>query len=150
MGETIAVVGSRKGVEGMPYVVEQFCFDLYATQPDSVVVSGGADGVDAAAENTWLKLGGTVVSFRPRAMHKPGQYESWAITQLTMGPNPSVVVLSVPTFADITSALMYRNMLIVDLADRVVAFHANYSPGTAHAKSYANDRGKPVYDMVRS
>jgi predicted Rossmann fold nucleotide-binding protein DprA/Smf involved in DNA uptake len=145
--ERIAVVGSRKGVR--LDIVQTFMVTLAMQQPDSVVISGGADGVDSTAEEEWVRHGGTVVSYRPRAMHKPNEIESWAITKLTMGPNPSVEILSLPTFADIASALFYRNTLIVDDADRVVAFHAHHSPGTAHTKAYAKDRGVPVYDMVK-
>ena len=146
MSERIGVVGSREGVEKAN--VEQFLDALLSEEPGSVVVSGGAKGVDTWAETGWLQRGGSVVSYRPRAMHKPNEIESWAITKLTMGWMPSVEILSVPTFADITSALFYRNCLIVDDVERLVAFHAFASAGTAHAKAYATDRGVPVYDML--
>jgi predicted Rossmann fold nucleotide-binding protein DprA/Smf involved in DNA uptake len=141
--ETIAVIGSRNGVDRPS--VESFLADLWDEQPETVLISGGARGVDTYAEKFWIGAGGEAVSLRPVQV-TPG---SWGINELRFGQNPGSIRHTHPTWADVESALLYRNMLIVDRADRVVAFHANWSPGTAFSKAYARDRGKPIYDMIR-
>jgi len=141
----VAIVGSRRGVPAG--VVGEFVKLLAQEEPDAIVVSGGAMGVDTCAEQTFLNLGREVISYR--AARKPGKgEESWLAEEWKLGTASPLITPLEPTFADRTSALFYRNMLIVDLADKVVSFHAAGSPGTAFTKGYAKDRGKPVYEML--
>ena len=139
------MVGSRKGVERN--VVEAFIHSLAREQPDTIVVSGGAVGVDTFAERRWLALGGAVVSYR---IHKITP-ESWGIEEWQIGGREvqQIVKHDIPTFANPESALFFRSTMIVDGADRVVAFtNPRFSPGTRFTKAYAKDRGVPVYEMV--
>lgn len=141
--ERIAVVGSRKGVD--LDLVREFVQTLFRENPRATVISGGAVGVDTTAEQAWLDLGGKVISFRT---YKPSQ-DSWAVEEWHLGPEPSVVRHTVPTFADPKSALFFRNTMIVDAADVVVSFtNPAYSPGTRFSKAYGRDRGLQVFEMV--
>lgn len=142
--ERVAVVGSRQGADLEQ--VERFVRALYLRQPSSLLISGGATGVDKTAEQTWQSLGGRVQSFRPKRLES-GSYgvEVWNLG----GPEPSVGVLSEPhpTFADYRSAALYRNMLIAEKADRVVAFYRrNRSAGAAHTLDAARSERKPFYE----
>jgi hypothetical protein len=144
--EKIAIVGSRKGVPRE--VVEQFLRMLKRDQPDAVVISGGASGVDRWAELWWHRQGGTVVSYRVKKNREHNGYDSYGVEVWT--GNSEYTGLSdatTLTFADRRSALLFRNTMIVDKADRVVSFHHAHSPGTAFAKAYAKDRRVPVYEM---
>lgn len=142
--ERIAVVGSRKGVD--LDLVREFVQTLFRENPSATVISGGAVGVDTTAEQEWLRLGGTVISFRT---YKPSQ-DSWAVEAWYLGnAAPQVIQHVVPTFADPKSALFYRNTMIVDAADVVVSFtNPAYSPGTRFSKAYGRDRGLQVFEMV--
>lgn len=114
---------------------------LWARQPDTIIVSGGAQGVDSTAEQKWIELGGTVISFRPREREDG----SFVIDRYRFGVKPAVVDTTTegdPSMADFKSAAYYRNLLIVENALRVVAFHHQASPGTSHTISVARD----VYD----
>ena len=144
MSERIAIVGSRQGADLEQ--VERFVRALYLRQPSSLLISGGAAGVDKLAEQTWLSLGGRVQSYRPKQL-ETGRYgvEVWNLGDM----QPSVGVLSEPhpTFADYRSACLYRNMLIAEKADRVVAFYRrNRSAGAAHTIDAARSERKPFYE----
>jgi DNA recombination-mediator protein A len=145
----VAIVGSREGVDET--LVRGFVRRLAAAEPGSVVISGGADGVDTWAEREALQAGLWVVSYRPQKT--PGMNPlvegSWCVQKLTISPSgvgTTVEYMTDPTWADKKSALFYRNTLIVDDAEVVVAFHANDSPGTRDSKAYAEARQVPVYD----
>lgn len=119
MPEKVAVVGPRKGAD--LEAVDGFVQSLYARQPDTILVSGGADGVDTRAEKGWLVLGGTVWSYRIRKK----RYDCFAIEKWEIGRGGSRLfeLISEPTWMDSVSALFYRSMLVAEIADRVVAFH---------------------------
>ena len=133
--ERIAIVGSRQGADLEQ--VERFVRALYLRQPSSLLVSGGAAGVDKHAEQTWLGLGGRVQSFRPKRNYA-GSYavEVWNLG----GDEPSVGVLGEPhpTWADYRSAALYRDSLIAEKSDRIVAF---YRRGRSHGTTVTMDFG---------
>lgn len=140
----MAIVGSRKGADlgAVVRLVEA----LREAQPDTVVVSGGAEGVDQMAESTWFRLGGRVRSYRPAPWGKYFGVEVW-----NYGPGAPASVLPVSEqrvqFADFRSAALYRNWLIAEDCDRLVAFYrAGGSPGTAHTEAMA--RGVDVHVFV--
>lgn len=137
MPEIVAVVGSRHHPDlGR---VSSLVQALWARQPDTIVVSGGAQGVDSAAEQTWIELGGTVISFRPRERADL----SFVIDRYRFGSKPSVTdtfeIEGEPSFADFASAAFFRNLMILEHAHRVVAFLHRNSPGTRHTIGAARD-----------
>lgn len=140
--ERIGIVGSRKGVDlGL---VRAFVATLHAEQSDTIVVSGGADGVDTTAEQAWLALGGAVQSFRTFKVTR----DSWGVKEWRLGIEPAVIDHVIPTFADPKSALFFRNTMIVEASDRLVSFtNRRYSPGTKFTK-YVAEGVIPVYEMV--
>ena len=109
----IAIVGSRNWPQ--LELVERYVQGL---DDGTVVVSGGARGVDLVAEMTARRSGLIQVVVHP----------AWARDDGTTD----------------RSAGHRRNELIVDLADEVVAFWDGISRGTAGAVSYARATGKPV------
>jgi hypothetical protein len=142
--EKVAVVGSREGAD--LEAVTEFVRDLYAKYPDTVIVSGGAKGVDTAAEQTWLALGGRVISFRVHQFDLDHYgAEVWELG----GANPRVYTLvNEPTWADYVSALFYRDLLIAEACDRLVLFH---KPGWRGGGGFTADSaklayGKPTYE----
>lgn len=105
----VAIVGSRGYRDPMAVV-------LYVRKlpADTVVVSGGAGGVDSWAEETALAHGLTTQIFRAQ----------WSLYGRRAG--------------------MLRNQSIVDEADRLVAFWDGASRGTADSIARARARGIPV------
>lgn len=143
MSEAVAIVGSRHGAD--LEAVKGFVHALYAKQPDTLLVSGGADGVDRTAEQLWLELGGRVKSFRVReqAIDKFA-IECWDLG----GEQPRVYVMAdEPTFIDRTSALFGRDSTIVEHSDRVVAFfRRGRSGGTQLTVDFGVGAGRHVYE----
>jgi hypothetical protein len=147
LSERIAVVGNREGAD-MQQVVEFMCA-LHAQQPDSIVISGGAAGVDQMAESTWFRLGGRIRSYRPATYLDGFGIEEWNYgggSQSVTPPEEHRVQLA--TYAQ---ACIYRDWVIAGDCDRLVAFYRSgntYFTGTAITEALARDRGADVHKFV--
>lgn len=105
----VAIVGSRT------YPDLDLVREYVAELPEgTVVISGGARGVDSVAEQ----------AARKRGLETLVVYPDWK----TYGK----------------SAGMRRNITIVDSADLIVAFWNRESKGTKHTIAYAEKKLKPV------
>lgn len=147
MSEKVAIVGSRQGADFEH--VESFVRALHAQQPDTILVSGGAAGVDTTAEQEWLRLGGVVWSFRPVRLEDYNFDPQYGVEKWELGtPQPKKYLLAEePTWGDFSSAANFRDMLIAAACDRLVAFYrAGKSRGTAGTVLFAQNEGKPVYE----
>ena len=143
--ERIACIGNRHGADLRQ--VEDFLLALHTQQPSSILVSGGAAGVDSKAESTWFDLGGRVRSYRPAAWDDCFGVEVW-----NYGGSEESYVLPVEEqrvrLADYRSAALYRDTLIAEDADRLVAFFRRgivSESGAAYTQSWARDREIPTY-----
>lgn len=105
----VAIVGSRDFLE-LSRVVEY----VRGLPAGTIVVSGGARGVDSVAETAARECGLSVQVFKP----------DWDKHGLRAG--------------------FVRNLEIIGNADRVVAFWNGASRGTKHSISIARNYGKPV------
>lgn len=105
----VAIVGSRK-FKNLS-MVKDF---VNALPIDTILVSGGALGVDSIAETAALERGMTTKIFKP----------GWKTYGLAAGP--------------------IRNALIVEEADEVVAFWDEESKGTANTIKLTREAGKPL------
>ena len=108
-GPRVAIVGSR----AYPYLKDVHDY-VRLLAPGSVVISGGADGVDKTAAGLAIRYGLRVEVFKP----------DWAKHGRAAGP--------------------MRNAEIVAAADRVAAFWDGKSRGTADTIQKARAAGKPV------
>jgi predicted Rossmann fold nucleotide-binding protein DprA/Smf involved in DNA uptake len=143
LSEHVAIVGSRVGAD-LEHVA-QFVVELHARHPDTILVSGGADGTDKVAETIWLQLGGQLISLRPKQLG----LETYGIERWELGgDSPKVFVLiDHPTFQTYASACIYRDMLIAEMSERTVAFFRRFkSPGAGFTLEHARECGKQVYE----
>jgi hypothetical protein len=134
MGETWAIVGSRG--YGDLGAVRAFVRTL---PNDSVVVSGGAQGVDQEAERAAAMSGLIVHSWRPIKVDGV-----WRVTVISTGPlteGRSVHVFE-QTFPTFPAAAFWRNGQLVEAADHVQAFWDRKSRGTADTVRKAKAAGK--------
>lgn len=138
----LAVVGSRDypDLKAVRHLVR------VSLEPGDVLVSGGAQGVDIQAEMTAHAQRRDVVSFRVFD-RKDGFYtiEKWTFTpgrvwgiEPVMRPDKSRP-LALRSFGQ---AAMFRNSLIVEEADLVIAFWNDYSSGTGGTIKMAHESGK--------
>lgn len=108
MKEYVAIVGSRDWKD--PYAIYEVIRKL---KPGTVVVTGGAPGVDTIAENEALAVGLVVIRAIP----------PWEILGKSAGP--------------------IRNKIIADIADKALIFWDGVSPGTENVISAFRRLNKP-------
>ena len=121
--ERVAIVGSRVNDITKPHpdrwydtsVVRKYINGL---PKGTVIVSGGASGIDSLAEEAALERGLVVVVCKP----------PWR----AMGRRAGFV----------------RNGVIVDIADRGVAFWDGHSPGTKSTIELFKKAGKPIEVII--
>lgn len=109
MTERVAIFGSRNWKD--PIAV---CDAVRKLRAGTVVVSGGAPGVDTMAENEALAIGLIAVVVRA----------PWDVHKRAAGP--------------------MRNRVIADIADRGIAFWDGQSPGTAGTIELFRKAEKPI------
>lgn len=139
----VAIVGSRDYLR-LDRVSQWVAANL-DTELD-VLVSGGARGVDLAAEAAFRSLGGWVVSYRvfdrgdgwfQVEVH---QFDGDRCVDVRAVRNDEGRPLAYRSFG---RAAFDRNGYIVEHADKVVAFWNGKSRGTRHSINYAEMSGTP-------
>lgn len=139
----VAVVGSRKYPQlGL---VEGLVDELHRRDPSFVLISGGALGVDQAAENRALRWGHGVVSLRPRSVRdRIGQYFVVDLLQWLPGGTPQHHLDDFLHYQSFLAAAHDRNDLIAKYAHEGFAFWAGRSGGTRHAIGCFRSRERPL------
>ena len=140
----LAVVGSREGAD-----LDHVRAFVSALPAGTRLLSGGAKGVDQTAEQTWLSLGGRVLSFRPTKLSQGNEEDEYGIQVWELGgDNPRTYTYSAyPTAADYKGACFLRNILIAETCDRLVAFYKHgKSPEVMFTQGWAHDQGKPDFE----
>lgn len=135
----VAIVGSRDYPELGE--VRRFVAALAKKYPEATIISGGAKGVDSAAEQAALSVGLDVCSFRPKP--GPGGYRIQHL-QTVDGHWVHEGWLDKRYWNSFGRAAFARNRNIVECADVVVAFTTG-SKGTAHSITLAELTGTPVH-----
>lgn len=121
MAERIAIVGSRPkhdrdGEDRRRYL--QIFEYVKALPHDTIIVSGGAEGADAWGFSAAKQHGLIAIIVHPAWQRRDGTGDRGAGHK--------------------------RNAVIVDIADRIVAFWDGQSRGTASTIELARKAGKPV------
>ena len=135
----LAVIGSRefplRGLEKLPNTLLGHWRD---PRDPLVILSGGARGVDLAAERIGHSWGLEVWSFRPVPTVWDGKGSGRGYRTLVVQPDGSqtydlplgVGVKDNPTFVTYRDCAMFRNSLLVRGSDKVLAFWDGFSTGT--------------------
>lgn len=110
-----------------------------ALPADTILVSGGARGVDTTAERA-------AICRRPIRSYRPEKQSdrTWRVRLVVFDARGNVVSqeLLPPTFPRFVAAAFWRNGEMVRVADRVAAFHDGASRGTADTIRKAKAAGK--------
>jgi DNA processing protein len=142
----VAIVGAR---DCSPDAAA-FTFELAAAvaRAGAVVVSGGATGVDAAAHRGALAAGGRTwaVCATGRGVCFPKEH---ADLYAEIARGPGAVVWPFPAgSAALTMNFLYRNSVLVALADAVVIVEAGIPSGTFSTASQARKQGRPLWAVA--
>jgi predicted Rossmann fold nucleotide-binding protein DprA/Smf involved in DNA uptake len=138
----VAIIGSRdwKHLDQ----VRAFVSKLAAKYPDAIVISGGAAGVDRAAEEQADASGLGVLSCQVIAEQCELVHNERAHYLLGQVALDYITLLLQEDHANAKAALLHRNTVIVQSATHVVAFWNRWSTGTLHAINHAHKLKRPV------
>ncbi len=142
----VAIVGARDCSEE----AARFAYDVAGAiaRSGAVVISGGAVGIDAAAHRGALAAEGRtwVVCATGRGVCFPKEHAP-LFDEIARGPGAVLW-----PFADGASAhpnnFLYRNRILVALADAVVIVEAGIPSGTYSAATLARKLGRPVWAVA--
>jgi len=133
MPDRVAIIGSRD----YPDLGEVTAY-VESLPAGTVVVSGGARGVDQTAEKAARARGLTVVSYRPVKHDKV-----WRVVRETFVGGAWERIPREATFPTFRQVAFFRNALIAEDCTRMVAFWDGRSRGTHNALGHARRFGRP-------
>ncbi len=142
----VAIVGARECSEG----ARAFAYDLAAAlaRCGAVVISGGAVGIDAAAHRGALSVHGRTWAVCATGRNECFPKEHGALfKEIARGPGTMIWPFAEDTVA-IPNNFIYRNGILVALADAVVIVEAGIPSGTYSAASLARKQGRPVWAVA--
>lgn len=138
----VAIVGTRGATPYGIWAATKLSMDL--TARGALIVSGMAEGIDAAALRGALKAGGPVVSVLAGGMdmiypreHR-GLYEDVASVGTLLSEYP-------PGTAHVGSHFPIRNRIISGLSAGVIAVESKRFGGTMHTVGHALDQNREVF-----
>jgi DNA processing protein len=142
----VAIVGTRACSE--PAAAFAYELATRVAQAGAVVISGGAVGIDAAAHRGALSAHGRTWAVCATGRDECFPKEHAALfDEIARGPGAMIW-----PFADGTAAIpnnfIYRNGVLVALADAVVIVEAGIPSGTYSAASIARKQGRPVWAVA--
>ncbi len=138
----MAIVGSRNATPE----ARNFASDLARAlaREGAVIVSGGAHGIDAAAHEGALAVGG-----RTWAIAGTGQRHCYPSAHADLyeaiGRGPGAMVWPFADDQHSRSAFLVRNRVLVALSDLVVVVQAGLPSGALHAAGCARSFGRPLW-----
>ena len=142
----VAIVGARS----CSSEAATFTFELAAAvaRAGAVVVSGGATGIDAAAHRGALAAGGRTwaVCATGRGVCFPKEHAD-LYAEIARGPGAVVWPFRAGTAA-LPGTFLYRNAVLVALADAVVIVQAGIPSGTFSTASQARKQGRPLWAVA--
>lgn len=137
---TVAIVGARHATRSALAFASEIA-SVLATA-NTVVVSGGAIGIDAAAHEAVLRMGGrtwAVAGTGPGYCYPASHADLF--DSIAKGPGAMLW----PFEAGYRGAFLARNHVLVALADAVVVVQAGLRSGALHTASCAIKLGKPLW-----
>ena len=138
----VAVVGSRAAVPAARDFAMALARALVAAQ--AVVVSGGAEGIDAAAHRGALEAGGRTWAVAPTG-HGQCFPPRHASLFEAIAAGPGAMLWPFAEGYQHRSAFLARNRVLVALSDAVVVVQAGLPSGALHAASCARQLNKPLW-----
>lgn len=137
----VAIVGARAATAYGDAVAGELAGDLAAT--GSVVVSGGAYGIDGTAHRSALGVGGDTVAFLAGGVDRA--YPAGHQQLFERIRSAGAVVSELPCGAAPTKwRFLARNRLIAALGDATVVVEAGWRSGSLNTAGHASSLGRPL------
>jgi DNA processing protein len=147
-GPAVAVVGTRRASEEGVAFTRKLAADLAAA--GVAILSGGAKGIDTAAHQGALDVGGVTVVVAPAGLHTPYPEKNGPLFQRIVDSGGAYLSL-VPDDIAATQAIFFaRNACLTALAHAVVMTETPISGGTSNASKWARELGRPLFVVPHS
>lgn len=138
----VAIVGTRDATPYGVWAATQLSMEL--TRSGALVVSGMAEGIDAAAVRGALKAGGPVVSVLAGGIDVIYPREHWGLYE-DVAAAGTLISEHPPGTSHIGSHFPVRNRIISGLSVGVVAVESKRFGGTMHTISHALDQDRDIF-----
>ncbi|MFQ5810701.1 MAG: DNA-processing protein DprA [Armatimonadota bacterium] len=140
----VAIVGTRQPTDEGREMAQQLAAAF--VEQGAEVVSGLAEGIDAAAHEGALDAGGRTVAVLPCGIFRvhPRSNEELAERIASSG---AVVSDFEPRQRSSIGSLMARNRIVTGLSGAVIVVETSGSGGTRNAVETAGKQGRPVYGV---
>jgi DNA processing protein len=141
-GPSVAVVGTRRAT----LEARRFAFALSRdlARAGIVVLSGGAEGIDAAAHLGAIRGRFPTVVVAPAGFEKPFPARHRRLFERVLAHGGAYLSLRRPVEPALRSGFFARNGCLVALAHVVVVVEARYRSGARNAASWARRLGRPL------
>jgi len=147
-GPAVAIVGTRyPSAEGIAFT-RGLSADL-ASQ-GVAVLSGGAKGIDTAAHEGALDVGGITVVVAPAGFHRPFPEENAQLFQRIVASGGAYLSLRPDDVPADQPIFFSRNACLVALSHAVVVTQLGFRSGAANAAKWARKLGRPLFIVPHS
>lgn len=147
-GPAVAVVGTRRAsAEGLAFT-RAFAAELAAA--GVAVLSGGAEGIDTAAHEGALDVGGVTVVVTPAGFERPYPKQNAALFARVVSSGGAYLSLFPDDAPADRPTFFARNACLVALAHAVVVTQAPFISGAANAAKWARQLGRPLFVVPHS
>jgi len=147
-GPAVAVVGTRRAsVEGLAFT-RAFAAELAAA--GVAVLSGGAKGIDTAAHEGALDVGGVTVVVTPAGFQRPFPKQNAELFRRVVASGGAYLSLFPDDAPADRPTFFARNACLVALAHVVVVTQSPFISGAANAAKWARQLGRPLYIVPHS
>lgn len=147
-GPAVAIVGTRSASAPGLAFTRQLAAELAAA--GVAVLSGGAEGIDSAAHEGALDVGGVSVVVAPAGLEHPFPEQNGALFRRVLAGGGAYLSLC-PEDAPATRGIFFaRNACLVALAHAVVVTETPFRSGARNAAKWARQLGRALFVVPHS
>ena len=139
----VAIIGARAASSYGEHVAAELAAECAAT--GTVVYSGAAYGIDAAAHRAALSVGGATVAVMAGGVDRPYPSGNLELIERIAGAGAGAVIAEVACgTAPTKHRFLARNRLIAALSDATVVVEAGWRSGSLNTAHHAQQIGRPL------
>jgi len=147
-GPAVAIVGTRYPSPDAVAFTKTLASELAAA--GVAVLSGGAEGIDAAAHQGALDVGGVTVVVAPGGFRKPFPEKNAELFGLIVERRGAYLSLVPDDVGAARGSFFARNACLVALAHAVIVTQLPVRSGAANAAKWARELGRPLFIVPQS